>query len=458
MDDIERAFLAIKAKNEPLTNYYRYVNGPQPLRYSTERLEEAFEDIKTHFEINWCSVIVDATNDRLALSGFNIDVPAAQEFMSKTFEALQLQLEAQKIHKAALGYTQGYLLIWKNGEEIEAYYNDPRMCEVFYDPISPKKKIYAAKWFTTADPKVQEITLYYPDRIEHWQATGKPDTKISKWSAFQKQEPDEANPYGVIPVFEFYSEGEITRVLYLQDAVNKTFADMMVAGEFGAFVQRWVITQTDPADLKNSPGTVWWIPAAETEGQGSSVGQFTPTDLTKYLDAMDRLASAMFIITRTPKHYLVNAGANVSGEALIAMEAPFIKKVKWYQKRFDPFWKDAAQFICKLGGYEIPVEEILTVWEKSESTQPLTEAQTNQTMINTGIPLITILRRSGWSEAEITAMETDMKKAKEARQSVAQAVLDKLRNQDAQNNPQGTITPAQQPGTGDAIPTIPHTE
>lgn len=432
--DLEKAIEVIKAKEPILTNFYKYVNGPQPLRYSTERLEDAFEDIKVHFEINWCAVVVDATNDRLGVSGFQIGETTANKWMEDQFEKMEVAIESQKVHKAALGYTQGYLIIWKNDQdEVEIYYNDPRMVEVFYDPDRPKKKLYAAKWFVTADPKVQEMTLYYPDRIEHWQARLDKQSEV-KAKSFKLASSD-PNPYGVIPVFEFYCEGEITRVLTLQDAVNKMFSDMMVAGEFGAFTQRWIVSQADPSDLKNSPGQVWWIPAADGQGQQSSVGEFGQTDLGKYLDAMDRLATSLFIITRTPKHYLVSAGASISGEALIAMEAPFVKKVDWYKKRFTPFWKDAAKFILQLGGYAVDSSMIEITWARSESTQPLTEAQTGQTWFNTGLPLVTILRRMGWSEPEITNMLADMKKEKKEKLSVAQATLEALRNETASENP-----------------------
>jgi len=69
--DLEIAFKAITGKRMRLDTLFSYVNGGQPLKYSTERLKETFDNIKVHFEINWCSVIVDATLDRLELNGFN---------------------------------------------------------------------------------------------------------------------------------------------------------------------------------------------------------------------------------------------------------------------------------------------------------------------------------------------------------------------------------------------------
>jgi len=434
--DIERAFTAISGKKSLLTSLYNYVNGPQPLRYSTERLKDAFDDIKVHFEINWCSVIVSSVNDRLELTGFDVQKDKkASTWLSGQFEALQILGESQKVHKAALGYTQGFVIVWKNAAgEIEFYYNDPRLCEVFYDPNSPKKKVFAAKWFEVPGENAQEILLYYPDRLEHWRATVGKDGIVSGYGKFVKVS-EEINAYGVIPVFEFFTDGEITGVTTLQDAVNKVFSDMMVAGEFGAFVQRYIISQADPGDLKSGASVTWWIPAGDSSGQGSAVGQFAPTPMAPYLEAMDRLASAMFVITHTPKHYLMSTGATPSGEALIAMEAPLTKKVDWYKKRFETSWKEIAKFILQLGDYTVDISGIIATWKRSESTQPYTEAQTQQVMVNTGMPLTAVLRRSGWSETEIKALLDDIQKEKEAKQTLAQAVLDSLRNKTAQGNP-----------------------
>jgi hypothetical protein len=236
-------------------------------------------------------------------------------------------------------------------------------------------------------------------------------------------------------VFELPSEGEINKVTTLQDAINKTFADMMVAAEFGAFVQRWIISQADPGDLKNAPNQIWWIPSGDGAGQASAVGQFTPTALGQYLDSMDKLANAIAIITRTPKHYFMTTGANVSGEALLAMESPLVQKVQARQRAFSAAWQDVAAFLLLLQGVTMDNYKIQVVWDRAESIQPYTEAQTRQLAINSGIPLATQLRREGWAQNEIDALMEDMAAARKATRSLGQEVLADLRMKQEQENP-----------------------
>lgn len=429
MSDIELAFDTIKNKRSELDTLWSYANGGQPLKYSTERLAEAFGDIKTHFELNWCSVIVDATLDRINLTGFDTRKAEVDKRLKELFANLHMEIESYKAHNAALVTTEAYVIAWKDGEETELYYNDPRLCAVFYESAHPKRKRFAAKWFVN-DDELNEMTLYYTDRIEHWNSSKK-EVQSAKDFSLSSNEP---NPYGVIPVFELSSPGEFVKVVTMQDAVNKLFADMMVAAEFGAFVQRWVIAQSDPGQLKNGPNMIWWIPSGDGQGQSASVGQFDPTNLEVYLKAMDQIANSMAIITRTPKHYFLSLGSNISGEALMTMESPLTKKVERRQKNFNAEWQEVASFLLKMDGLEVRPVDITVLWQRPETVQVYTEAQARQLAVNTGIPLITVLRREGWTDVEIEKMQQDQELQDKAKRTVSQAVLRDLKLRQEQNN------------------------
>lgn len=431
---MEAAFTAIRNKRSDLDLLWSYVDGPQPLKYSTERLTDYFSNINTHFEINWCSVIVNSVLDRMQITGFRTGQKQIDDQLTELFDKLHLDIEADKAHYASLSTSQAYIIVWMTeAGKIVAYYNDPRLCHVFYDESDPSLKTYAAKWFNRSDGK-QEITLYYTDRIEHWVSNkAQTGTGLDKPNAFEL-ESSEVNTYGVIPVFELKSEGEIFKVLTIQDAINKLFADMMVSSDFATAPLRWYIGNADPGSIKNAPNLWAWFPAGDGQGQQSSVGQFEATGLGNYSTEIDNLANRMFVITRTPKHYLMNTGANVSGEALLAMEAPLLKKVEKRQRTFASQWQEVVAFLAQLKGQAIDPDMVSVIWQRAESTQPYTEAQTMQLMVNTGIPLVTYLRRAGWTDAEIKSLETDKAAEEKARRTLAQGVLNSLRIQDAQTN------------------------
>jgi hypothetical protein len=430
MSDVEKAFKALSAKQRPYTMLMDYADGQQPLVYSTARLQEAFRNIQAHFQQNWCSVIINAVSDRLVLTGLTTEDQNSNKYLESMWNDLQIKLEAYDAHTAALTTSEAFILVWPDDGQTQLYYNDPRLCQLFYQEKNPKKKDFAAKWWTQSDGYY--LNLYYGDRIEHYRSAAK--EKPRSYKSFEMLDEPEVNPYGVIPVFHLRLDrcnhnSEITQVITLQDAVNKLFADMMVSAEFGAFKQRYVISNSDTASLKNAPNEIWTLP------EGSSVGQFEETSLNGYLTAIEQIAASMAIITRTPKYFLFNTGSGISGDALIAMEAPLNKKVEQRQENFSTIWQEIGSFLLLLGGFAIPASKIRVSWKTITSVQPLAQAQTRQASVAVGMPLKTILKRDeGWTEAEIEQLETDQQDEKAMQSTLATILLEDARQKQEQAN------------------------
>src|SRR5574341_2679365 len=351
--DLQRALDALNAKQKPYTDLWNYYDGDQPLRFVSKRLEEIFAGEVVRFAQNWAAVVINSALDRVALKGLAAaNDEAATNELETLIDDTELKLDADDVHKAALVTGEGFVIVWPDeedvdGSKVEAYYNDPRMCHVFYRPDKPRIKRYAAKWWCD-DDGFWHVTLYYPDRLEYWQ-TAQPQKKKAKGDAEVKP-PEKANafqvtsgfdaaawpenPFGEVPVFHFRPDRRAIKsllkdVIWVQDAVNKLFSDMMVSAEFGAFKQRYFVTNADMAQVKSAPDEVLVVPATAAGPEGSEstqVGEFSATDLKNYLDAMISLAESVAAITSTPRHLFFGLGGTPSGEALIAMEAPLNKK------------------------------------------------------------------------------------------------------------------------------------
>lgn len=438
MTDIKRAYDALVGKHTEYTLSFQYADGNQPLRYSTERLKEAFRDLTTHFSQNWVSVVLNSVLDRMKFLGWSVDDTSGNDYFDEIFETEQLAIEGYDAHKAVLTTGEAFIIAWKEDEGVEVYYNDPRMCHVFYEADNPKEKSFAAKWYVDSDTRYH-MTLYYKDHLEYYQTAPTKNTPASA-NAFMPSEVSVApNPYGIIPVFHFVINrhsniSELTNIVSLQDAVNKLFSDMMVSAEFGAFKQRYIISNADIKTLRNAPNEIWQLPSGDGIGQGTQVGEFGGTPLDNYLNGIDKLANSIAIISRTPKHYFYASGSNVSGEALIAMEAPLIAKVEQYEEIFSVTWKELGSFLALLNGMAIPAQDIEAVWTPAQSVQPKTEAEILKVLKETGIPLDIALRWAGKSEAEIKEIQDILKKEKADAATQASLMLEKMRLQNAQSN------------------------
>jgi len=119
------------------------------------------------------------------------------------------------------------------------------------------------------------------------------------------------------------------------------------------------------------------------------------------------------------------------------MESPLNRKAQDIIDRMAPVLKDLALFIARVNGItDVERQDILPVFDRPETIQPLTEAQIIQTEVTSGIPLVTSLRWRGKTQAELDRVAKELEEAEEAKiNSLAQALLTQQRNFDNGNNP-----------------------
>lgn len=250
-------------------------------------------------------------------------------------------------------------------------------------------------FWRTAD-KHTRLNLFYPDRIERY-ITAKPSegtlpearefipyvqsTNFSLHSAPNEKQAKACtlnNPYGIVPVFHFannadigaFGRSELESAIPVQDGLNKSVLDMLVAMEYSAFRQRWVAgleVQTD-ADgnaippFKAGVNNLWTTP-----NEKAHFGDFGTSDLDQFLKVKDSFRIDMASVTGTPMYYLLpHTRGFPSGEAMQRAESRFIAKVRDRQSAFGQTWADIMQFAARIDGLgEIQIE---TRWEDPSQT------------------------------------------------------------------------------------------
>ncbi|GAP07118.1 phage portal protein, SPP1 Gp6-like [Anaerolinea thermolimosa] len=397
MNDLEIAYESLKNKIPLYNQLYHYAEGHPGLKYSTERLNRAFGRL-AYFAQDWGHLVIRVILDRLILKGFDAGDESVNGLLDELFLSTGMNLEARNIHESLLVTGEAFLMVDFVDGKPEVYANDPRMCEMIYDAERPRVKKFALKKWE--DGGKYFINLYYPDRIEKYQAD-------ADYPGSYRLKETLSNPLNEIPVFHFKNsshkiQGELSEAtLSILDAINKLFSDLMVAAEFEAFKMRVFIAQSDPGDIQVGPDMKIWLPATEGEGQGAQVLELGGSSLKNFLEPLESLATILATTTGTPKHYLLPSGSNLSGEALMIQESPLVKKVNMKQELYSPVWQEVAAFLLRLLGINYNQSEISCVWENPETMLPVTEAQTIQILASAGIPLISALRWMGKDEAEI---------------------------------------------------------
>lgn len=445
--DVELAVAMLLHKGPIYTRLWNYFEGVQPLVYSYERMRDIFPNITARWTQNWCAVVVDSVLDRIQLRRITVaDNEALTERLDELLNTSELTLESEDAHTAALVTGESFIIAWPDETgQPEAYYNDPRNVHVFYHADKPREKRFAAKWWI-GDDDHRYLTLYYPERLEYYRSTNKVQhvgnggvlstNEVTNGKSFVSLGA-EMNPFGIVPVFHFRRErraisSELQNIIEPQNAINKLLADMMIAAEFGAFPQRYIISQGDPGKFKNAPNQVWDVPGSDGEGQPTSVGQFASTQLDNYLTAIDKWATSIAIISRTPKHYFFGQGGDPSGESLIAMEAPLNKKAQKYIDRFVATWSELAAFLLRVDGKgEIDDNAIVPVFDEPQTVQPYTQALIRKEAVQAGVPLMWQMEQEGYTEQEMDELRAAQQEVQaQQRATLAQAMTQAQRNFD----------------------------
>jgi hypothetical protein len=380
---LEKKLVAQHRKIELFEDYYA---GRHRLAFATLKFRQSFGWLFNALADNWCQIVVDAPVERLFVEGFRFgEGTAANTDAWSIWQANSLDSESVMAHTEAVKDGRAYLLVAPKqpGDDFPRITVEHASQMIVQHASGDRRTRLAAfkKW--RDDDGFDYATLYLPDEIVKWRSktpasAGTGDDSNREWVP---REGGGENPMGVVPVVPLYNnptmlEGgrsDLEPAIPLQDAINKELADMLVASEFGAFIQRWATGIEVDTDSEGKPTGATELKAAvsrlwTSESTDAKFGQFAATDLSNYTNAIAMLLQHLAAQTRTPPHYLLGQIVNVSGDALKAAETGLVAKVKRKQIDFSDSWEEAMRLALGLADKTEPAEALgaETIWRDPE--------------------------------------------------------------------------------------------
>lgn len=420
-------------------NVARYYDGVHPMAFATEQFRSAFYQVFKDYSENLCSPVVDALKDRLEVVGFRTNkaevkteqapgvpgMPTRQKARVEDPEGQKawdvwtrnrMDLRAAEVHEESLKCGDAYVLVWPNDEgEAEIWPQLATEFRVRYDPNNRGYLLSACKVWKDDVEGVWRLNVYYPDRIDKFASKSNTLQNMSFQPADYTKIDVISNPYQQVPAFHFpngceYKPGisELKNVIPIQDGLNKSVVDMLVAMEFASFKQRYAVGfeveineetgQPVDANVRNyGVDRMMTFPDPE-----SKVGQFDATDLNQFLRVQDKFWLSAARVSGTPLHYFyITQGDFPSGEAIKSAEGRFIRKIKDRQTANGNKWEDVVQFALKIDGQATEDVEYTAMWVPAT---PRSEAELADTAVKKraiGVPRSQLLREQGYSEEEI---------------------------------------------------------
>ncbi len=383
------------------------------------------------------------------------DTAATDTETRRIWQSNRMGTRSGEIHKEALKNGDAYVIVWPNARGEAVFYpNKAANITLATDEDAPGRVLWAAKAWQTADKHVR-LNLFYPDRIEKYVSRGEtegslPDakdfvpagTRASLPASCQSGLPPSTamgvtpeepalragmpafrqdaqhiveNPYGVVPVFHFANNAdlglagrsELEAAMPVQDGLNKSVLDMLVAMEFAAYRQRWaagIEIEYDAdgkivAPFKAGVDHLWLA-----ENPQAKFGDFEASALDQFLKVKDSFRVDMASVTGTPLHYfLQTTGGFPSGESLKKAETRFLAKVRDRQESFGQVWADAMAFALMIEGQGRDTR-LITEWE---DPAPMAEREFLENILlkkQIGLPVEQALLEAGYGEADVKAM------------------------------------------------------
>jgi len=396
MDDQLEALIryednALTAELEQMDSYRAYYEGEQDIVYATEEFNRAFGDEFPDFRSNWCGVIIDATEERIGIDRIifreeeegDVDLDATNRIWRILHDNDLPDLE-NILYGSALVESRGAIIVWPDeelGARVDA--QPAQNIRVSYDTDDYRKISHAIKRWATPSGEMR-LTLYTPDFLYKFMippTQSGPDSiavddipsvddlRAGSTKAWTKRSTTETgdptwplpNPFGEVPIVEFTATkglSELTNIVPLQDALNKTMVNMLVASEFAATAQAYVVTSNAEPDggWKRQPGTVWHLmPEVDIEGRPlpTQVGTIDETSPDGFISLIETLLQHACQISKTPTYYFFQSssggsrGDAPSGDSLRVTETSLVKKVEKYHENWGSQWVKVARLIAK---------------------------------------------------------------------------------------------------------------
>lgn len=429
--DIKKALEQLQKNVEKYQKTERYYTGDHDLAFATDKFKNAFGTLFREFSLNLCPAVCDALRDKLKITNFKIE--NGDEGLPvegwKIWQQNRMGVRAGEVHKEAVKNGDAYVIVWTDPQgKTTLYPQKARTCTVFYDEETPGKILWAAKTWQTPDKK-SRLNLYYPDRIEKYISQEATTSALLEANAFIEfvgdGESTVKNEYGVVPIFHFANNSdigtpgvsELSAAISVQDALNKSVLDMLVAMEFASFRQRWatgIEVEYDDNGKALAPFTAGVERLWLTESPEAKFGDFEAANLEQFLKVKADFRVDMACVTGTPLYYfMLTEGTPPSGESLKKTETRFINKVSDRQESFGQVWEDVLSFALLLEGKGKDIR-LFTEWQ---DPSPLSETERISNIVakqQLGISDEQALTEAGYGETDIERMMEEKQKKADA--------------------------------------------
>lgn len=303
--------------------------------------------------VNICKIVVDSLTQSMFVDGFRGKDESENDAVWKVWQANKMDARQSGIHRATFGYGAAYAVVLPGRPSPVIRGVSPRMMTAVYgeDPDWP---MWALERMSRAPDGSVLWRLYDETSIYHLSETKKRLASGETRMSFEFIS-DEQHNVGATPVIRYLDEddldadddvepddaisgvsgsnlplmrGQVAPLIPIQDQIDLTTFNLLVAQHYNGFRQRWILGWTADSEsekMKAAASQIWTFADHPEEVK---LGEFSQTDLSGYVDSREASLRHGATLSQTPVHELIGELVQLTAEALTAAEAGRNRKLE----------------------------------------------------------------------------------------------------------------------------------
>jgi hypothetical protein len=408
----------------------RAYDGDFRLHYASNDFREFFADRYKHFSDNWCGIVADAPHERLEPTGIRLKgQDNGDDGLWDVWREHDADALCDLAMLDAIIAKRSFALVW--GEDANITWEHPSQAIVGYDPETRQRTAGLKMW---ADDDHDYATLYLPDEVWKFQRDRVQNGQrpsglyVSSMSGDwgPRAEGYMPNPMGKVPLVELPNRprllgepmSDIAGTLAMQHAINLFWAELFAVADEATIGQRAIIGAEQPViPILDSDGNVvgekpvdlkklrhdrtLWI-----EDPNAKIGEWAPANLKVFTDVVEIAVGHIVAQTRTPAHYLLIGGtiANVSGDAMKALETGLVKRTEEKTQHFGRAIRDVFELVALAQDDTAKATAVRggqVLWKDVENRSDAQRADALSKKREIGYPLRYLLEQDGLPPQEV---------------------------------------------------------
>lgn len=368
-----------------------YLHGIHDEPYMPRTADAEYQLLAKRAISNWMPLLVGTPAQALYVDGFRPGRKGADERRTPEWEHWQYsRLDARQaaVHRASLTYGHSFTVTEKDKKgKIHTKGLSPLRTAALYEDAANDHDPFAALTIISYPSELSDKKV--KGRARLWDSTHSYEIRFEAIHGEQKISVSKKRSHGApeCPVTRFASTvdlegrtiGVVEPMIPLQNRINQTVFDLLVAQTYGSFKVRWATGMAPPTRVAwvNSEGTEVTsdTPGAQetrkpipmdhnarrflfAEDSDSKFGSLDETPLDGYINSIDMSIRHLAAVSQTPPHHLLGQIANLSAEALQAAETSLSRKVEEYRKAFGESWERVFRLAGALAGDTAVYEDV----------------------------------------------------------------------------------------------------